>query len=242
MTLLVLLYHRAREDPHGNPPEVLDAHFAHIARSYPNVLPGEPLTPGVPNVCLSFDDGYYDFHATVYPLLRKHNLRALLAIPPGVVRERVAGSAVERLGFRSEYAFAHPDQGGLCTWAELAELASGGRVTIAAHGFAHVRLDPPEIDLAAEIDAPQTILRARCAQPVESFVFPFGRFSPRALDHARGRYRHVFRIGGASNRSWGGRLLYRIDADRMKSPTSLFAPARLAGYRARYFWNRLRGR
>jgi hypothetical protein len=37
-------------------------------------------------------------------------------------------------------------------------------------------------------------------------------------------------------------MLYRVDADAMHGPHSLFSPARLAGYHARYFWNRLRRR
>ena len=119
-------------------------------------------------------------------------------------------------------------------------MTASGHVQVAAHGFTHTPLDGDSAALETEIDAPQTLLGARCAQPVESFVFPFGRFTPQTLAHTRRRYRYVFRIGGASNRSWDGRLLYRVDADRMSSPTALFSHARLARYRARGLWNRLR--
>ncbi len=242
MSLLVLMYHRARAGRYGNAPDILEAHFAHIANTYPNVLPGDSLTSGIPNVCLSFDDGYFDFHATVFPLLKKYHLRALLAIPPNVVRERVDVAADERLGMDSDEAFAHPDGGGFCSWAELEEMAASGHVTIAAHGLTHCRLDAPTASLERELDAPKDILSARLAQPVESFVFPFGRYSPYALEQAKRRYRYVFRIGGALNRSWGNRVLYRIGADAMETPSSLFSLGRLACYRARYFWNRLRFR
>jgi len=234
------MYHRARADRHGNPAEILDEHFGHISRSYPNVLPGDPLASGALNVCLSFDDGYFDFYATVFPLLRKHRLRALLAIPPVVVRERADGKTEDRLNIDSDEAFAHPDRGAFCTWTELKEMAGSGHVTIAAHGFTHCRLDDPGAALALEVDAPQTIMETRLGQPVDSFVFPFGRYSPRSLAQARRRYRYVFRIGGALNRTWESRLIYRICADTMEGPKSLFSPSRLACYRARYFWNRLR--
>jgi hypothetical protein len=92
------------------------------------------------------------------------------------------------------------------------------------------------------MDAPQVILGARLAQPVASFVFPFGRYSPGALRHARTRYRYVFRIGGAMNRGWKSRVLYRVDADEMTAPHALFASQRIASYKIRYWWNRLRGR
>jgi peptidoglycan/xylan/chitin deacetylase (PgdA/CDA1 family) len=242
MSLLVLMYHRARAGRYGNSPEILAAHFAHISDTYPNVMPGGSLATGTLNICLSFDDGYFDFYATVFPLLKKYNLRALLAIPPEVVCERVDVAAGERLGMASDEAFAHPDRGGFCSWVELEEMAASGYVTIAAHGLRHCRLDAPDADLERELDAPKNILGARLGQPIESFVFPFGRYSPDALRQAKRRYRYLFRIGGALNRSWESRLLYRIGADAMETPRSLFLARRLATYRARYLWNRLRFR
>ena len=122
------------------------------------------------------------------------------------------------------------------------DVPTSGHVTIAAHGFTHSRLDTASANLDTEVDAAQTILGARLDQPIESFVFPFGRYSKRSLQRAQRRYRYVFRIGGALNRTWNSRLLYRIDADAMESPRSLFSPSRMLRYRARYFWNRLRRR
>lgn len=241
MRLLVLMYHRARAGRHGNTPSRLDAHFAHIAHHHRCVLPGEPLDPTQLNVCLTFDDGYYDFYVHVRPLLQTHGLRALLAIPPALILESTGHSAAERLEIDADTAFARPERAGFCTWEELRVLASEGIVRFAAHGQTHRRLDNPEVDLSAEITDPKTELIRNLDVPVESFVFPFGRYSPRALQAARARYRHVFRIGGASNREWS-RLLYRVDADEMTSPTALFAPSRLLAYRARRWWNRSRGR
>jgi peptidoglycan/xylan/chitin deacetylase (PgdA/CDA1 family) len=242
MSLLVLMYHRARAGRFGNSPEMLDEHFAHLASTYPTGLPGDTLAPGALNVCLSFDDGYFDFYAIIFPLLKKHNLLALLAIPPRVVQERVSASASERLAVESDAAFANPDNGGFCTWPELAEMAASGHVAIAAHGATHRRLDQPMADLAFEVTEPKAVLASRLGQPVDSFVFPFGRYSPAALVQAQSSYRHVFRIGGALNRGHAQQLLYRVDADEMESPVSLFSARRLAGYRARYYWNRLRRR
>lgn len=240
MSVLVLMYHRARAGRHGNPPEMLDAHFSYLASHHPNVLPGDWLTPGILNVCLSFDDGYFDFYATVFPLLRQHRLRALLAIPPAVIRDSVTGKTDERLTIDSDEAFARPERGGFCTWTELEEMVASGHVTIAAHGYSHQRLDSPAANLEIEINAPQTLLAARFSQPVDSFVFPFGRYSARSLAYTKRCYRHAFRIGGALNRSWKSRLLYRVDADGMENPWSLFSPGRVARYRARGLWNRLR--
>lgn len=242
MRLLVLMYHRARAGRHGNPPDMLDAHFGELARRTRNVMPGEPLDPRRLNVCVTFDDGTFDFCDVVFPLLRKHGLRALLAVPPRFVQERADASAAVRSALESDTAFAAPERGGFCTWPELKEMSASGHVQVAAHGFSHCRLDADNVDVAAEIDGAGDRIAARLERPVEAFVFPFGRFSRRTRDAALRRYRYVFRIGGAMNRNWSRRVLYRVDADRMATPTSLLSGGRVAAYRARYFWNRLRGR
>ncbi len=242
MSLLVLMYHRARAGRHGNAPNILEAHFAHIAARYTNVLPGEALASDRLNVALTFDDGTFDFYATVFPLLKRYKLRALLAVPPLHVPERTDRAADARLAVETQDAFDDPHHGGFCTWSELEEMVQSGHVVLAAHGFSHRSLDAQEANLPLEIDSPQAILSARCGQPVDSFVFPYGRYSKPALRRAQHRYRHVFRIGGALNRGWNDRILYRVDADAMADPWALFAPRRLRAYRARRIWNRLRGR
>ena len=205
MTLLVLMYHRARAGRHGNHASMLDAHFAHLAAHHANVLPGEPLVPGRLNICLSFDDAFYDFYAIALPLLRRHGLRALLAVPPGLIRERVQATREERLNAGTRYSLEHPSLGAFCTWEELREATRSGHVQIAAHGYTHQALDEPTADAGLEIDTPQTVLASRLGQPVESFVFPYGRFSRPTLDSARRRYRYLFRIGNALNQGWEGR-------------------------------------
>lgn len=242
MSLLVLMYHRAREGRLGNSPALLDAHFAHLAQHYRHVLPGERVREGQLSVCLTFDDAYFDFYATVFPLLKKHGLRAVLAVVPAMTRDRVDATGEARLRLEPAEAFAQPDRGGFCTWTELQELAQSGRVRMAAHGYSHVRLDGEGTDWAAEIDRPQLDLTERLGRPIDSFVFPFGRYSRPALARARDRYGYVFRIGGAMNYGWAGPVLYRVDADAMESPDALFRPRKLAAYHARFFWNRLRGR
>jgi peptidoglycan/xylan/chitin deacetylase (PgdA/CDA1 family) len=242
MTLLVLMYHRARAGRHGNPASILDAHFAHIAAHYHPVLPGEPLAGDRLNVCLSFDDGFYDFRAVALPLLQRHGLRALLGIAPGLIREKVDATHEERMNAGTRHALAHPGIGAFCTWGELQETVRSGHVQIAAHGYTHGALDEPGTDAALEVDTPRTVLASRLGQPVDSFVFPYGKFSRPVLTAARGQYRHLFRIGGALNRGWDGPILYRVGADRMATPTSLFSAGRLLQYRTRNLWNRLRQR
>ncbi len=226
--LLVLMFHRAQAGTLGNSPAMLDAHFAHVAANYPCVLPGEPLQAGCLNVCLSFDDGCLDFYQTVLPLLEIHRLRALLAIPPGLIVDSPA--------------VPYKASAELCSWAELREIAASGRVAFAAHGMTHIRLDNPAVDLGREVSDPGLVLTVKLLLTIESFVFPFGRFSPLALQTARTHYHHVFRIGGAINTGWDASVLYRVSADNLTGPADIFAPAKLRRYRLRRWWNRLRCR
>jgi peptidoglycan/xylan/chitin deacetylase (PgdA/CDA1 family) len=242
MSLLALMYHRAQPGPHGNDPALLDAHFAHIAAHCACVLPGDPLDAQRLNVCLTFDDATYDFYAVVHPLLEKHGLRAVLAVPPIVVTENAAAPPATRLRSAAAADWRHPDYDGFCTWGELRQLAHSGRVAIAAHGFTHCRLDEPGADLHTEIVASKRLLAARLDCPVDSFVFPYGRFSPAALACARENYRHAFRIGGADNPGWDRPLLYRVTADNLRTPAAPFTARRRTAQRARRYWNRLRGR
>ena len=100
--------------------------------SLPDILPGDNLKAGALNVCLTFDDGYFDFYGVVFPLLVKPKLRALLAIPPGFVGESTDAKKNDRLNMEGEAAFADPSRRGFCTWSELKEMAGSGHVVIAA--------------------------------------------------------------------------------------------------------------
>ncbi len=242
MSLLVPMLHRARAGRNGNPPEMIDALFGHVARHHACVLPGDELHPEKLNVCLSFDDATFDFHHVVFPLLKKHGLRALLAVSPMLIRERIEAGREARLGMSIEEARAYPERGGYCTWPELRELADSGWVAVAAHGATHVRLDRDPVNLKREIVEAQALLEMELGVIVDSFVFPFGRLSPPARALVKGHYRHGFRIGQATNRSWDADLLYRVDADSLESPSALFSSWNRLRYARNACWNRLRRR
>jgi peptidoglycan/xylan/chitin deacetylase (PgdA/CDA1 family) len=242
MSLLVLAYHRASPGGLGNEPGMLDRHFGIVASRHANVVPGETLRKGALNVCLSFDDATYDFYAIVFPLLRKHGLRALLAVAPALIRDASGLPARERLAVATQEAFEAPSSGGFCSWEELREMAASEHVVIAAHGYTHVRLDSGSADLDLELGVPRTLLHSRLGRTVDSVVFPYGRFDSRSLSAARKAYRHAFRLGGAINRGWGQGLLYRVGADGLEDPEAPFRGGRIAAYWTRFLWNRARGR
>jgi peptidoglycan/xylan/chitin deacetylase (PgdA/CDA1 family) len=242
MTLIVLMYHKASLGRHGNSVEMLDAHFSFIARSCRCVLPGEPLDERRLNVALSFDDAYFDFYAMVFPLLRRYGLRASLAVPVSAISDATSASAAIRLQACSQRRQGGSPYGAYCTWPELAEMAASPSISIASHGFTHVRLDGPEVDLHAEIVPSKRMLAARTGQAVDSFVLPYGRFTAKTITYARQHYQSVFRIGSADNAGWTGNVLYRVDADEMNSPDELVSRSRVATFRLRRWWNEIRSR
>ncbi len=154
--------------------------------------------------------------------------------------ERVDVPYADRLAVESDTAFADPDKGGFCTWPELTEMAWSGHVTIAAHGFTHRRLDQPNINLGLEVDGPKVVLASRLGQPVHNFVFPFGRLLGAGPASGRGKLSSCPADRRRHQPRKARPLIYRVDADEMVGPTALFSPGRLAGYHARYLWNRLR--
>lgn len=238
--LLVPMFHRVSATGDAVSPDVLAAYFADIAQRRHCVLPGEALRSDRINVCLTFDDAYFDFYHTVLPLLRHYGLRALLAVPSGLVPEENRATPVERLTAAGDSRNPEYVTAGLCTWPELVEIAHSGHVAIAAHGRMHRRLDAKDCDLGREVVGDGAALAERLQVPVESFVFPYGRFSPAALGCVRAHYRYAFRIGDASNTGWNEAVLYRTGGDC--DPRRYFAPRSLRRWRWRRWWNRLRRR
>jgi len=240
MNLQIHRYHRAQAGPRGNAPGMLDAHFSYLAAHCHCVLPGEPLAHERLNVCLTFDDAYFDFYSVVFPLLEKHNLKAVLSVAPVLIREQAAFPDDTRTHATVEWDCGPHYTDGFCTWTELATLAASGRVAIAAQSQTHRTLDHGAIDFEAEIARPQAVLAERLGQRIESFVFPQGRFSTAALRKVREHYRYAFGIGRTANDDWNAMLLYRLDGDEIASPSALLPPPRAGLTPARSLLRRFR--
>ena len=241
-TLLVLMFHRVWPTGDATPPDELATLFEDIAQRRHCVMPGELLRSDRLNVCLTFDDAYFDFYHTVLPLLRRYGLRALLAVPSGLISEEIGKPTAERLVAVGNATNPEYVTSALCTWRELQEIAASGHVAFGAHGRTHRRLDAADCDLEREIVSDGALLAQRLRVPVESFVFPYGQFSPAALACVRAHYRHAFRIGRASNTGWNEAVLYRIGVQGVGDPEQFFSARALRRWRWRRWWNRLRCR
>lgn len=218
--LLILMYHRAgdRRWGAGNPVPVLEAHFAYLRRRFDVVLPGEPLCFGRLSVCLSFDDGYADFYAHVFPLLEKFSLRALLAIPTAFILPDTIVPMAERLSVKQSEAMQgehFKTEAPFCTWEELRRMVSSGRVQIASHSHRHLDLRRADVDVEFEASHSKSLLEQNLGCRISTFVYPFGSVNARAHSSVMRHYSFALRVGAALNSGWRPyrQPLCRVEAD-----------------------------
>ncbi len=231
----VVMYHHINSDylPLSNSESMMDTHLKYISEHFTTVFPGDE---GISNpICLTFDDGYYDFYHYVFPLLKKYNLKALLAVPSAFILDDTDVTSEKRLSLTHCEIYEgdnYKTYAPFCTYKELKEMIQSGYVEIASHSTNHVNLTDEGIDLEKEIFGSKVVLEEKLGYRVESFVLPYGKYNEEAVALAREHYAYVFRIGNALNPSWGGidGLIYRIKGDGLKTPDELFKSLKQLGY------------
>jgi peptidoglycan/xylan/chitin deacetylase (PgdA/CDA1 family) len=121
---------------------------------------GTPL-PAHP-IILTFDDGYQDFYANAYPILRKFNDQATIYIITAKV-----------------------GQAGYMTWDELRQLALTHLITIGAHTRTHPDLSVlPALRSWNELSGSKADLERKLGITVRHFAYPSGEYSPTVLRQA----------------------------------------------------------
>lgn len=112
-----------------------------------------------------------------------------------------------------------------CTWEELEEMIDSGCVEVASHSYLHCNLTFDFVDLYREVVHSKEIIEKNLAQPVSSFIYPFGRMTLALHEYVAHHYPYAFRIGSALNFGWGNgkRPLSRISADNLNCRTDPFS-------------------
>ena len=186
------MYHQVGKGKYSNSPTMMRRHLGHIAKNYRTALPGEPLKKGM-NVCLTFDDATIDFYEKVFPLLKELDLKAVLAVPTSFIGDR-----------------------GYCTWKMLDEMARSDRVAIACHSHTHVDLSKGA-NLLQELATSKEILENQLQRRVDTFVYPYGKWSRKLQKEVEKHFPYAMRIGSATQKGWKP-LMTRIPADQLPSP------------------------
>jgi peptidoglycan/xylan/chitin deacetylase (PgdA/CDA1 family) len=246
--LVCPLYHRVNKEVYSNSLEIMDAHLSHISGYYNVVLPGEPLNSHKVNVCLTFDDAFFDFYHLVFPLLKKYSVRAVLAVPVKYILDDTAVPASVRHSVPHEESHldgVYQHKAPYCTRKELKEMSESGFVSIASHSYSHcaIRSDG-SVDLDRELVQSKQILEEMLCIPVRTFVYPFGTYDKAAYSYVKRNYEFVMRIGNAVNASWCNTtgITYRVNADGMKNPYALFRAKNMIGYYWKLFTNIIRNK
>jgi peptidoglycan/xylan/chitin deacetylase (PgdA/CDA1 family) len=198
----------------SNPIDAFREHLAYLAKHYPIVVPGEPLVKNKINLCITFDDAYYDFYHTVFPLLQTFQIPAVLAIPSGLIIEDTKLSSQSRLEIPYDDAMAtNASRAGLYTWQEIREMLATNLVIPASHGMTHQAITMDNFE--QEIILSKQLLEKKTGKDITTFVYPYGHIKRAVHRKVRENYSFAMRIGSASNRNWQNahRVCYRINGD-----------------------------
>ena len=236
--LISTMYHHINSDQFSNILEDFDRHLQYVIDRFNIVVPGDRLSKKRENLCLTFDDAYYDFYHYVFPLLKKYQIKALLAVPTALILDDTDLMPDQRMGLRHQEMHegeSYQKFAPFCTWKELGEMSESGLVVMASHSHHHRDLTLPETDLQEEIVTSKKILEERLNKEIESFVLPFGRYNHQSFTLLQKHYRYIFKVGQGINPDFNGirGLIYRIDGDEMKDDRALFSFKSMLGYRVK---------
>ncbi len=233
------MYHHVNSDRCSNELSIFEEHLLYIQKNFTTVFPQDELSKN--SICLTFDDAYADFYHLIFPLLKKYNLKALLAIPAKYILEKTELSFKERLNYEHNDLFKNYKSATFCTFEELKEMRDSGFIEFASHSHSHLNLLKEGVDLELELRHSKEILEESLNVCVNSFVFPFGKYNQTILKEAKKHYKYNFRIGNAIHRDFNGinGVIYRVNGDGLQEPDEIFKPSKIFKYRLKALLKRL---
>ena len=233
--ILSLLYHHVNSDYLSNSPEMMDKHFKYISEHFETIFPSEykPSFFGI-QVCLVFDDAYYDFYHYVFPLLKKLSIKAIIAVPTDFILDKTDFDSSLRMSIKHSDIMKGENFKKFvpfCTWAELKEMSETGLVKVASHGLKHIRLtEVDENELKNELSVSKKIIESRLNAKCDCFVYPYTAFDETIIRRALEYYDFSFGYGGIMNYKIKNGFLNRVLGDELSNPNELFSIRRILGY------------
>ena len=244
--ILALMYHRVSEPNNQKALANFTDHLQQIANKYNIICPKQAPIKNKLNVCLTFDDAYYDFYAYVFPLLKKLQIKAILGVPVKYILENTNVQSSERLNVAYPKGMQdnlYKTKAPFCTWAELKEMQDTGFVDIACHSYSHPHIGP-ESDFNKEVIEAKNILQNKLNVNINYFIYPYGHFHKKTHNKLLEHYDFAFRIGSALNKGWNNKtgVIYRVDADKFWKSNNDITPKDLKKYTRKYWINKIRGK
>ena len=220
--LLTLLFHRTlrRKERYASSPFLMEKNLQYL-KQFPSLFPGEKHSLHKMQVCITFDDAYFDFYHYVFPLLKKYQIKAVLGVPCKYILDDTSCSLETRLSVKQQDALLEYEKSApFCTWQEIQEMERSGLVEIASHSYSHPNLLSKNVEWGREIIGSKKFLEEKLAKEVNTFIYPMGKFNRNLHRIVAHYYKYVMRIGSSLNVSWknSARIHYRIPADGESLP------------------------
>ena len=233
------MYHHVNSDRCSNDLAIFEEHLKYIKNNFKTIFPGEEITSK--SVCLTFDDAYADFYFLIFPLLKKYNLKALLAIPSKYILDDTEEEAENRMNFEHNDLFENYQKATFCTYKELKQMQESGLVVFGSHSHSHIEKKKKQVDLDFELRVSKEILEDKLNTNIDSFVFPFGKYNQNILKESKKYYQYNFRIGNAIHKDFSGinGTIYRVDGDNLKTADEIFKTTKLLKYKFKGIVKRL---
>lgn len=237
--MISIMYHHVNSDRCSNDLAIFEEHLKYIKNNFKTIFPGEKVEKN--SLCLTFDDAYADFYFLIFPLLKKYNLKALLAIPSKYILEYTTQLAENRMNFEHNDLFKNYEKATFCTYEELKEMRDSKLVVFGSHSHSHIDLTQDSVDLNLELKVSKEILEEKLQVKIESFVFPFGKYNQEILQESKKLYKYNFRIGNAIHKDFNGinGAIYRVDGDGLKTADEIFKASKILKYRFKGIVKRL---
>ena len=244
--LLTLMFHQVVRPGNLTDLKNFRTFLQDLQQHYHFRVPGQKLTSGL-NICLTFDDAYFDFYHYIYPLLKASNIAAVLAVPVALIQETTSVPNTQRLAINYPQGM-HSNQQKycpLCTWEEIKTMVQSGLVAPASHTLTHPDLTHVNDEqLLEETCQSKKVLQDKLDCAVDTFVYPYGKTNTLVQQRIARHYRYIMRIGSAVNmNNWQEQqLIYRINADLWWRRQRMIRLTKLLPAIAKYYLNRWRGK
>lgn len=223
------MYHNINADKYSNDLDIFEEHLKYIVKNFNVVVPGDKLIGK--DICLTFDDAFFNFYYYVFPLLKKYNIKAILAVPTKYILDSTNKSDKERLSILHDETYDSIDKAPFCTFEELREMSQSGLVKIVSHSHSHINLKTSD-SFIEELGVSKNILESKLDIKCDTFIFPFGKYNKEVVIEAKKKYEYLFRIGNGVNKNFDGinGIIYRVNADGLKREKEIFSNINMLKY------------